>query len=76
MNAVNVRLSLDGKTLEPFPYERLRPKHPTVIFHDYDVTSIPNVLDLLLDVAASRPSGLSYRIGNKYPINVYTFEEL
>ena len=23
-----------------------------------------------------RPSGLSYRIGNKYPINIYTYQEL
>ena len=74
--STHVRLSLDGKTLEPFPYERLKPKHPNVILHDYDLSTIPNVFDLLQDVSARRPSGLPYRIGNKYPINVYTYEEL
>lgn len=74
--ATHVRLSLDGKTLEPFPYDRLRPRHPSVILHDYDISSIPNALELLKDVCKSRPSGLPYRIGNKYPINIYTYNEL
>ena len=74
--ATHVRLSLDGKTLEPFPFERLQPYHPSVIFHDYDIASVPGAFELLKEVSSSRPSGLSYRIGNKYPINVYNFEEL
>ena len=69
-------MSLDGKTLEPFPYERLQPKHPNVILHDYDLASIPNAFELIKDISSSRPSGLPYRIGNKFPINVYSFEEL
>lgn len=76
LNATHVRLSLDGKTLEPFPFDRLRPRHPCVILHDYDLNSVPGAFELLQEVAASRPSGLSYRIGNKYPINVYDFQEL
>jgi len=76
LNATHVRLSLDGKTLEPFPYERLQPYHPSVILHDYDLSSIPGAFELLEDVSRQRPSGLPYRIGNKYPINVYNFDEL
>lgn len=74
--ATHVRLSLDEKTLEPFPYERLQPYHPSIILHDYNLSSIPNAFELLQDVSSRRPSGLPYRIGNKYPINVYTFDEL
>lgn len=74
--ATHVRLSLDGKTIEPFPYERLQPYHPSIILHDYDLASIPNALDFLKDVTKLRPSGLPYRIGNKYPINLYSFDEL
>lgn len=76
VNATHVRLSLDGKTLEPFPYERLRPKHPSVIFHDYDIGQVAGAHELLLDISKMRPSGLPYRIGNKYPINVYNYEDL
>ena len=76
LNATHVRLSLDGKTLEPFPYERLQPYHPSVILHDYDLSSVPGAFELLEDVSRRRPSGLPYRIGNKYPINVYNFDEL
>ena len=74
--SLNIRLSLDGKTLEPFPYDRLQPKHPNVLLHDYDIANIPNAFELLYDISGRRPSGLPYRIGNKYPINVYTFEDL
>ena len=76
LNATHARLSLDGKTLEPFPFDRLQPRHPSVILHDYDLGNIPGAFELLEEVAASRPSGLSYRIGNKYPINVYNFQDL
>ena len=76
LNGTHVRLSLDGKTLEPFPFDRLQPYHPTVVFHDYDVASIPGALDLLTEVSQARPSGLPYRIGNKYPINVYNYADL
>lgn len=74
--ATHVRLSLDGKTLEPFPYERLQPAHPSIILHDYDLSSVPGAFELLEDVSWRRPSGLPYRIGNKYPINIYKFDEL
>ena len=72
----HVRLSLDGKTLEPFPFERLQPYHPSVILHDYDIASIPNAFELLEEVSKARPSGLPYRIGNKYPINLYNYQDL
>ena len=74
--STHVRLSLDGKTLEPFPYHRLKPRHPNVILHVYDIAAIPNVRELLTDISRRRPSGLPYRIGNKFPINVYSFDEL
>lgn len=76
LNATHVRLSLDGQKLEQFPYERLRPRHPSVLFHDYDISSVPGAIELLQDICTSRPNGAPYRIGNKYPINVYTYEEL
>ncbi len=72
----HVRASLDGKTLEPFPYDRLQPYHPSIIFHDYDLTAVPDIFDLLDDVTTRRHNDLPYRIGNKYPINVYNHEEL
>ena len=74
--ATHVRLSLDCKTLEPFPFDRLQPYHPNVVIHDYDLAAIPNVFELLKEVSQMRPSGLPYRIGNKYPINLYNFNEL
>lgn len=74
--ATNVRLSLDGKKLEPFPYDRLKPRHPNVLVHDYDLANVPGAFELLEDISKMRPSGLPYRIGNKYPINVYTYEDL
>jgi len=76
LNGTHVRLSLDGKTLEPFPFDRLQPYHPSVLLHDYDLGAIPNALDLLDEVSKARPSGLPYRIGNKYPINVYSYDQL
>lgn len=74
--ATHMRLSLDGKTLEPFPYDRLRPYHPSVILHDYDLAAVPGSFELLKEISGMRPSGLPYRIGNKYPINVYSFNDL
>ncbi len=74
--ATHVRLSLDGRTLEPFPFDRMRPAHPSLIFHDYDIAAVDGALDLLKEVCTSRPSGLPYRIGNKFPINVYNYDDL
>lgn len=74
--ATHIRLSLDGKNLIDFPFERLRPRHPSVIFHDYDIASVPYSFELLEEITKKRPSGLPYRIGNKYPINVYNYEDL
>lgn len=74
--ATHVRLSLDGQTLEPFPYDRLQPRHPCIILHDYDLSSVPGAFELLQEVSKMRPSGLPYKIGNKYPINIYTYEDL
>ena len=62
--------------ISSFPYERLQPRHPSVIFHDYDIGQVPGAHELLLDISKMRPSGLPYRIGNKYPINVYNYEDL
>lgn len=74
--ATHVRLSLDGKTLEPFPFDRLRPRHPSIILHDYNLGQVPGTIELLKEASSMRPSGLPYRIGNKYPINVYNFKDL
>ena len=72
----HVRLSLDGQHLIRFPFDRLQPYHPSVILHDYDLAAVPNAFELLQEVSRQRPSGLPYRIGNKYPINVYNFQDL
>lgn len=74
--ATHTRLSLDGKKIAPFPYERLQPYHPSIILHDYDLGSVPGALDFLRELTRMRPSGLPYRIGNKYPINTYNFKDL
>ena len=76
LTATHFRLSLDGQTMLSFPYERLRPRHPCVILHDYDLAAISNSYDMVYDIMTARPRGLMYHIGNKYPINVYTFEDL
>ena len=75
LNATHFRASLDGQNLLSFPYERLRPRHPSIILHDYDLASIPNILDYLLDLNTYGKSR-GYRIGNKYPINVYDYQTL
>lgn len=46
------------------------------MLHDYDLASLPNVTDLLLEMCAARPKGRPYGIGNKYPIQIYKYEEL
>ena len=74
--ATHVRLSLDGKTLEPFPFDRLQPYHPSIIVHDYDLGALPGALDILEEAVHSRPSGLTYRVGNKFPIQVYDYPTL
>ena len=74
--ATHVRLSLDGKTLEPFPFDRLQPYHPSIIVHDYDLGALPSAIDLLDEAVHSRPSGLTYRVGNKFPIQVYDYPTL
>ena len=76
LNAAHVRLSLDEKTLDPFPYELLSTKHPTIIFHDYNISAVPNAFEFLTDVLQHTPGRKKYYIGNKYPINVYTYEDL
>ena len=76
LTATHFRLSLDGRDILPFPYERLRPRHPCVVLHDYDLAAIPNSYNMVYEIMTSRPRGLMYHIGNKYPINVYTFKDL
>lgn len=76
LTATHIRLSLDGQTLINFPYERLRPRHPCVILHDYDLGSLPNAFDAVKEIMDARPRGLKYHIGNKYPIQVYNFKTL
>lgn len=76
ITATHARLSLDGKTMLGFPYERLRPRHPCVVLHDYDLGAIPNAFEAVQDIMTSRPRGLYYHIGNKYPIQVYDFPTL
>lgn len=76
ITATHARLSLDGKTIINFPYERLRPRHPCVVLHDYDLASVPNALEAITEIMNARPRGLQYHIGNKYPIQVYDFNTL
>ena len=76
LTATHFRLSLDGQKLLPFPYERLRPRHPCVVLHDYDLAAVPQSFELVQEIMTARPRGLMYHIGNKYPINVYTCEDL
>ena len=54
----------------------MRPRHPCVVLHDYNLSSIPRAFDAVEDIMLARPRGLTYHIGNKYPINIYTFDEL
>lgn len=74
--ATHARLSRNGKKIDNFPLNRLRPRHPCVIFHDYDIAAIPNSFEALEEVMLARPRGLTYHIGNKYPINIYNYNDL
>ena len=76
ITATHFRLSLDGQKLLDFPYERLRPRHPCVILHDYDLAALPHSFEAIQEIMDARPRGLKYHIGNKYPIQVYDFETL
>lgn len=76
ITATHFRLSLDGQKLLNFPYERLRPRHPCVILHDYDLAALPHSFEAIQEIMDARPRGLKYHIGNKYPIQVYDFETL
>ena len=76
ITATHARLSLDGQTFINFPFNRLRPRHPCVVLHDYDIASIPDSFEMIKEISDSRPRGLKYHIGNKYPIQVYNFEDL
>lgn len=74
--ATHLRLSTDGVSLNPIPFERFRPRHPCIVFHDYDIAAIPSSFEVIKEIMYSRPRGLTYHIGNKYPINIYNYEEL
>lgn len=76
ITATHARLSLNGTSIIDFPYERLRPRHPCVVLHDYNLASIPNSFEAVKEIMDARPRGLKYHIGNKYPIQIYKFEEL
>ena len=76
ITATHFRLSLDGQKLLDFPYERLRPRHPCVILHDYDLAALSHSFEAIQEIMDARPRGLKYHIGNKYPIQVYDFETL
>ena len=76
ITATHFRLSLDGEKILEFPYERLRPRHPCVILHDYDLAAIPHSFEIIEEIMNARPRELKYHIGNKYPIQVYDFGTL
>lgn len=74
--ATHLRLSTDGINLNPIPFERFRPRHPCIVFHDYNIAATPSSFEAIKEIMYSRPRGLTYHIGNKYPINIYNYEEL
>lgn len=76
LTATHQRLSLDGKHLDSFPFDRLQTRYPCVILHDYDIASIENSFDLISEICAARPKGRPYGIGNKYPIQIYNYQDL
>jgi hypothetical protein len=45
--ATHVRLSQDGINIDSFPFERLRPRHPCVVLHDYDLATVSNAYDFI-----------------------------
>lgn len=73
--ATHFRISLDGNKIENFPFDRLNKSHTGVIFHDYDLGKIPQSIDVMKEICAARTSR-PYGIGNKFPINVYSVNEL
>lgn len=54
----------------------MRPRHPCVVLHDYDIATLPNAFDMIKEIMDARPRGLKYHIGNKYPIQIYNFDIL
>lgn len=73
--ATHFRISLDEKNIEPFPFDRLQKSHTGVVLHDYNLNKIPQCIDLLKEICNMR-SPRPYGIGNKFPINTYSIEEL
>lgn len=76
IHATHVRLSIDGRTLINFPFDRLSKVHTSVICHDYNLAAVPNAYDCLLEVCKLPPGVREYRIGNKFPIMLDDFNEL
>lgn len=73
--ATHFRISLDGKNIEKFPFDRLDKTHAGVIFHDYDLGQIPQSIETMKEICSARQSR-PYGIGNKFPINIYSVNDL
>ena len=82
LRAAHCRLSLDGETLarDPFKNHDFNYRSSGIIFHDYDIAKVKDSHLLLEKVSKSRilKTGdmLPLPIGNKFPINIYTDEDL
>lgn len=77
--AEHVRLSLDGKTINPNWDKQLRnePNNFGLILHDYDLAAIDGVYDLIKDNLSeiiNHKSGA--RIGMKFPMQVNSEKEM
>ena len=77
--AEHLRLSLDGKTINPQWEKQLRkdPERFGVIFHDYDLGAVDGAYELIehnLPNLIAHKSGA--RIGMKFPVQTNTEEEL
>jgi len=76
LNATHLRLTLDDKKIEPFPFERLDKRHKSIFFHDYNLECYPEIADILKDICNYELGMKTYRFGNKFPINVYNYSDL
>lgn len=79
MEAEHCRLSLDGKTIwSDYPKQfYYLPSCRNLIIHDYDLGAVQDSFDVVQSILKrARTDGWATKVGMKFPIQVYTGEDL
>lgn len=84
LNSVHVRMSLDGKDIDPrmveYCSQNITSSSRGLILHDYFPGQIENLYDIINEITNKRTTRQGkpkpVPIGNKYPIDIYSSEDL